>query len=78
MVGCPHCPPALEASSKIKTAHILHIRSDHPIVKELGIASFPTIWVSLPNSLFDYGAKPRDTPSLEQFVMDKISNNNPF
>lgn len=72
MKGCPHCPPALEAANAVKTAHVVNISSDHPVVKQLNISSFPTIWLSLPSTLFDYGSKERNTPALEQYIMDKL------
>ena len=72
MKGCPHCPPALEAANGVKTAHVVYISSDHPAVQELGISSFPTIWLSLPSTLFDYGSNERSTSALEQYVTDKL------
>ena len=74
MDGCPFCPPAIEAASKVTGADVININSSHPIVKDLGVSSFPTIWLSLPNSLYDFGSRERSPDSLEQFILDKASN----
>ena len=72
--GCPYCPPALEAANKVKTAHVVNISSDHPIVKDLTITSFPTIWLSYPNTLYDYGTKERTAAALTQYIQDKTDS----
>ena len=75
MDKCPFCPPALEASSKVTQADVININSRHPIVKDLGVPSFPTIWLSLPDSLYDFGSRERSTYILEQFIADKTNTN---
>ena len=74
MDGCPYCPPVLRASKGVKSAHVLSVESSHPLARELGIASFPSIWLSLPNDLFEFQKPKRESRHLNEWIAEKTSN----
>lgn len=72
MNGCPHCPPALEACNKLQDTNVVSIESQHPLVEDLGISSFPTILLSLPSALFEYRKGPRSTDAIQKWLASKL------
>jgi hypothetical protein len=74
MDGCPHCPPALRAAKRVVGAHVLSAESKHPLVRELGVGSFPSIWLSLPNDLFEFQKPTRGASELNDWIAEKTRN----
>jgi hypothetical protein len=72
MRGCPHCPSALAACEKLQSANVLAVEDAHPMVTELGINSFPTIWLSLPDGLFEYRKPQRTSQDIEAWIQQKM------
>ena len=72
MDGCPHCPPALQACEGVQDAAVVTIESRHPLVEDLGIASFPTIWLSVPSAAFEYRKGPRTTDAIQGWLASKL------
>ncbi len=72
MNGCPHCPPALEACDGVRGASLVTVEAGHPLVRELGISSFPTIWLSSPAAAFEYKSGPRSTEGIQKWVDSKL------
>ena len=83
MDGCPHCPPVLAASKQVKDAHVLTVESRNPMTTELGISSYPSIWLSLPGDLFEFQSSShtqrtqrmdrRKDPRLAQDIVDPLT-----
>ena len=71
MNGCPHCPAAQDACDGVGNLPTVHIESSHPLVKELGIHSFPTIWLSTPTAVYQYKDRPRVSRAIKIWILSK-------
>ncbi len=69
MHGCPHCPPLMEACRAQASAPVVMLEAGHPLTSEVGIASFPTLWLSTPEALFEFGGL-RSAPAIGQWVTE--------
>ena len=70
MLGCPYCQSVVgedSACRDIDKAHVLEIERKHPLISELGITSFPTIVLSLPESIETF-SQPRSRKNILEWV----------
>ena len=70
MLGCPHCPPALEAAAS-SGLPIVTVESAHPLAQALNITSYPTIILSSEKCAFDYGNRSRTPDALAAWALEK-------
>ena len=75
MIGCPHCAAVTgsqSACASLRDVKVLEIESQHPLVEELDIPSFPTIWLSTPSVVFEYNGGQRTTDALQSWIASKM------
>jgi hypothetical protein len=70
MHGCPHCPPLLDACRDLRRAHVVEVEAQNPLVDQLGISSFPTLWLSTPKDVFHYTG-PRTAADIDAWIETK-------
>ena len=71
MRGCPHCVEVTGpqgACSKLKRVVVLEIESAHPLPSQVGVRSFPTLWLSTPTSVREYDGRERSPEALQKWV----------
>jgi hypothetical protein len=70
MIGCPHCPPALDAARQCGVPMVA-VESSHPLAQALDIKAFPTIILSTDQGAFAYGDRSRTPTGLAIFAREK-------
>ena len=74
MIGCPHCQKVSGEKSilrNMKRVILLEIESAHPFCRKLGVASFPTIWLTNPNKIWNFSGK-REKNDVQEWIDEKI------
>lgn len=58
MTGCPHCPPVQELCQKLRDrAPVMMLESQHALVRDMKVSSFPTVLLSTPEGLYEYNGQ---------------------
>ena len=77
MTGCPHCVSVTGsegACAGLKNVGVLEVEARHPLVDDVGVTSFPRIWLSTPDNAWEYSSGPRSTDSIQSWIASKLAD----
>lgn len=75
MTGCPHCLSVTGsegACAALKDVGVLEVEARHPLAEELGITSFPRIWLSTPDNAWEYRSGRRTSDAIQEWIHSKV------
>ena len=76
MVGCPHCKQIVgEWGSGAAVSDILpvyEVESRELLCDKAGVSSFPTIWLCMPQGVFEYQRQERTAAALREWILDRM------
>ena len=74
MDGCPHCEAVTGpagACARLKNVSVLEVESRHPLVRDVNITSFPHLWLSTPDAVWEFNGS-RTTDALQAWIGEKL------
>lgn len=77
MKGCPHCTAVTGsqgACAALKDVGVLEVEASHPLVEDVGVTSFPRIWLSTPDNAWEYSSGRRTTDSIQSWIASKLAD----